>query len=113
MEYFITGFPGTGKSSVADVLRNRGYTVFDVDKEKALTKWINKNTGEIAVNKYKGTPEFYDNHDFCWDREYLKKLLEETPTKPVFILGLTSNQTEDLDLFRKVFLLKAERGLLR
>lgn len=113
MKYFITGFPGTGKTAIAEALRKKGYLVYDIDREKALARWVNKHSGEIVAGDYIATPEFYENHDFCWDREYLKKILEEAPNKPTFVVGITSNQTQEIDLFTKVFLLKAEQDLLR
>jgi len=113
MKYFITGFPGTGKSTVAKAFREKGYTVYDVDREKALTWWINKKTGEIVAGECVGARDFYENHDFNWNREYLKELLDNNLNKPIFILGITSNQTVDLDLFTKTFLLRAKKELLR
>jgi GrpB-like predicted nucleotidyltransferase (UPF0157 family)/adenylate kinase family enzyme len=101
---YITGVSGTGKSTVAQALKNRGYEVYSIDEIPGLCCWINKNNGkkvdyEAVLNK-----QFIDTHIWVCDIEKIKQIL--TDKKGVIVLGIAENQNEYVPLFDKVILLQ-------
>jgi dephospho-CoA kinase len=111
--YFITGIAGTGKSTICTELAKRGYGTIEVDEEHGLTRWVNKETGEIG-EWFSGIGiDWINNHDWVWDSGKLEELLNKDENKPVFVCGITSNQEKDLHLFDKIFLLRANQDTVR
>ncbi len=113
MKYVITGVLGSGKSAIGRLLKDEGYKVIDVDYEPGLAEWVDKKTGEPIRSSKNNPPEWYETHDWVWNRDKLKQLLNDSSHNSIFICGITSNQTENLDLFDKIFLLKANELVLR
>ena len=113
MNYFITGSPGVGKSTIGKLLQEKGYKFIDVDQVLELARWYNKKSGRLVTSNKENNADWYEEHDWNWDRSVLKRLLAENDGKDVFVCGITSNQTNDLDLFDKVFLLQANTHELR
>ncbi|MDY0097469.1 MAG: AAA family ATPase [Candidatus Dojkabacteria bacterium] len=113
MRYFITGTPGSGKTTIGKLLQEKGYAFVDSDHAPGLANWYNDAIGEVVPSNTKEDAEWYRHHSWNWDREELKKLLDAYKEKDVFLCGITSNQTNDLDLFDKVFLLTANQDELR
>lgn len=113
MKYLITGSPGSGKSTISKLLREKGYRVIDVDDEPGLADWVDKETGQITKSNHGNNAEWYKKHDWNWNRDKLNALLNTASNIPIFICGITSNQSNDLDLFDKIFLLQAKEELLR
>ena len=105
MKYFITGAPGSGKTTIGKALQEKGYVFLDSDHEPNLANWYNTETGELVQSNKEESAEWYRQHSWNWDRKELEKLLNTYGDKNVFLCGITSNQTNDLDLFDKVFLL--------
>lgn len=106
VKYYISGVSGTGKSSIAEELNKRGIFAIDQDsKEYGLCHWKHNKTLEDAEFEYGIGKEFLEAHDWYCDIEKLKKLLDAAEG-PVFVLGVTANQNEYLDLFDKVFVLQ-------
>ena len=113
MRYFITGTPGSGKTTIGKLLHEKGYEFVDSDHVPGLANWHNKETGEIVPPNPKDDAQWYKHHSWNWDREKLKQLLDSYGEKNIFLCGITSNQTNDLDLFDKVFLLTTNPDKLR
>ena len=105
--YYITGVCGTGKTTVAQELNNRGIRAIDQDsKEYGLCSWKHNKTKEDAQFEYGIGKEFLEANDYYCDVEKLKRLLDTTFDETVFVCGVSANQDEYLDLFDKVFLLR-------
>jgi len=113
MRYFITGTPGSGKTTIGKLLQEKGYGFVDSDHTPGLARWYNDKTGEAVPPNPTEDAEWYRQHSWNWDREKLKELLDSYGEKDVFVCGITSNQTNGLDLFDKVFLLTSNKEELR
>jgi dephospho-CoA kinase len=103
--YLITGVAGTGKSTIAKELRQRGYAAYDT--EEGFSYHINKQTGERAVYPANPTPEWYEAHERVFDEKVLMNLLKKHADEPLFIASITANQAKYYLRFDKIFLLCA------
>jgi len=97
--YYITGVSGTGKSTLAEELRKKGFYTIDQD---SLCRWKNNKTMELAPLRQE--KEFLEEHDWYCDVDILKRDVEKEGEK-VFVVGYAANQDEYLNMFDKVFLL--------
>ena len=113
MKYFVTGTPGSGKTTIGKLLQEKGYEFVDSDHAPGLANWYNEESGKVVPSNPNADAEWYRHHSWNWDREKLIQLLDSYEEKDVFLCGITSNQTNDLDLFDKVFLLTTNREELR
>jgi broad-specificity NMP kinase len=105
-KFYITGAPGTGKSTVAEELEKHGIPYIDLDRtEDRLTHWRNKGTSEISHWHAGIGTEFFENNSYLCDVKKLVSVLD-TFKNNVVVMGVVDNQFEFLDLFDKVFLLQ-------
>jgi broad-specificity NMP kinase len=100
MKIYITGISGTGKTSIARMLRSRGINAVDIDE---ISHWENKSTKEVTGWEAGASDEWMEAHAWICDVPELKKRLSETEN--AVLVGHTSNQDEYLPLFDKVFVL--------
>lgn len=113
MKYFITGVPGTGKSTIGKLLENKGYKFIDSDHEPGLASWYEKETNKKVDSNPDADGEWFSKHDWNWDRKKIEEILNKYSKQGVFICGITSNQQSSFDLFDKIFLLKTNTEELR
>ena len=104
---YITGISGTGKSTLAKELSQRGVVVFDIDAVEGLCHWRHKETHKDAHYRYGIGGEWLEAHEWICDMEMLQKLLN-TENGHVVVVGCASNQNEFLYLFDKIFLLQCK-----
>jgi dephospho-CoA kinase len=110
----IIGVAGSGKSSLCNELRNRGYKAYDIESIHGLFNMINKSTGKITdLKDYdKHNLECIKQHDWICNKKKLQKLISENAKKNVlnnvvFYCGTASNTDDLLTLFDEIILLKA------
>jgi dephospho-CoA kinase len=106
--FYITGMPGTGKSTVIEKLSERGAFSVDADSVKGLTHWINKNTKEKVEWHHGMSADWYKKHQYICYKEKLVDLINKSPKDIVVVAGLFNNRLELWDLFDKVFLLQCD-----
>ncbi len=106
---YITGISGTGKTSLAKELENRGYFTLDID---TVSKWIHKVTGEPGHFQDGASLEFLQNHAWVVDETKFNKIIDENKDKDIFIFGIVDNDTLLKTNFDKVFLLTADINIL-
>lgn len=104
---FITGISGTGKTTIAEELKKRGYHAISIDETAGLCSWRNRETNEKFVGNATLNKEFIDTHKWICDIDLLKKYMQ-TNTEIVFVLGMSSNRDEIAGLFDKVLLLQCK-----
>ena len=86
----MTGMSGTGKSSVIETLRARGFTAIDADYDD----W-----SELAsVN---------GESEWIWSEERMRNLLCQPLTHSLFVAGCACNQGKFYQFFNHVILLSA------
>jgi len=103
--FYITGISGTGKSSVAEKLKEKGIHTIDLDEVEGLCRWVNKHTKNISHWHPGIGGEFFESHEYICDKEKLVALMNESKDKDiVVVVGLADNQSEFLGLFDKIFL---------
>jgi thymidylate kinase len=106
MKTFITGISGTGKTSIANALKERGVIAFSIDEVEGLCHWVNKTDGKVVDYEAKLDKEFIDSHVWVCDTEKLKELINQNEN--VVVLGMAENQEEFIPLFDKVLLLQCK-----
>jgi broad-specificity NMP kinase len=104
-KYLITGVAGTGKSTVAKELRQRGYAAYDT--EEGFSYYVDKQTGERCAYPKTPSPEWYETHERVFDEQVLINLFKKHAGEPLFIASITANQSKYYPQFDKIFLLTA------
>jgi len=102
--FYITGVSGVGKSSVSEMLNQRGIYSIDIDAEKGLCSWVNKNTHKKSHWKPGIGTDWLDVHDWICDKSKLIQLMDQAKDV-VVVVGSASNQSEYMNLFDQVFFL--------
>ena len=108
--FYITGVSGTGKSSVAEKLKEKGIPSIDIDEIKGLCCWVNKNTQEISHWHSGIGGEFFESYEYICDKKKLTDLMNNNKDI-VVIVGLADNQSDFLDLFDKIFLFHCDKKI--
>lgn len=89
--YLINGPSGTGKTSVGNELKKRGYSVFDTDE--SFGYYANLETEEVV--EFPGenvTEEWYSKYGWIWDRVKVEKVLSNK-TDTIFFCGGSLNES--------------------
>jgi broad-specificity NMP kinase len=101
--YLVEGVSGTGKTTVCEELRRRGYHAVHGDRELAYQG--DPETGEP-------TPGFAHEHHI-WDLEKVRALAASHAEPVTFFCGGSRNFTRFIDLFDGVFVLDVDADTLR
>lgn len=104
--YLVTGVAGTGKTSVAEELRNRGYAAFDADA--GFSYYQDKQTGERFDRPDEPSFAWYARHERIFDEAVLESLFKDYEGELIFICSITANQSKYYSQFDKIFLLTAD-----
>lgn len=88
----ITGMSGTGKSSVIDALRGRGFNAIDIDEP--------------------GWSRFDDEGNQLWIETSVQQALDTAGQAPLFLSGCAENQVKFYPRFTDVILLSAPRNII-
>ena len=100
--YLIEGVSGTGKSSVWQELRRRGYAAIIGDRELAYQG--DPTTGEK-------TEGFHHEHHI-WDVEKVRRLAANQDDEVAFFCGGSRNFNQFIDLFDEIFILDVDAETL-
>ena len=100
--YLIEGVSGTGKSSVCEELRRRGYEAINGDRELAYQG--DPTTGEKT--------EGFCHEHHIWDVEKVRSLAANQDCEVAFFCGGSRNFKQFIDLFDEIFILDVDVGTL-
>lgn len=100
--YLIEGVSGTGKSSVWQELRRRGYAAINGDRELAYQG--DPTTGE------KTESASHEHH--IWDVEKVRRLAANQDDEATFFCGGSRNFKQFIDLFDEIFILDVDAQTL-
>ena len=100
--YLIEGVSGTGKSSVCEELRRRGYVAIHGDRELAYQ-------GDPATGE-KTEGRCHEHH--IWDVEKVRRLAANQDDEATFFCGGSRNFKQFIDLFDEIFVLDIDAETL-
>jgi len=101
--YLITGRSGSGKTTIYNELRHRGYNTLDSDRTPGLAGWVDKSTHLPVHMDYTNPVIDRDRYAWDWNKNVLETLLNES--KNLLLCGSAHNQLELHPLFDAVFVL--------
>lgn len=108
--YLITGYPATGKSTLADELTKRGFTAYDTDNMPGIAHHAHKDGRPLIFDEH-NKPDDFSQYDWNWDKAKLHALIDSDTN--VFICAVTSNQHEFYDQFDKLFVLDLDEATMK
>lgn len=100
--FLVEGVSGTGKSSVCNELKRRGYEAIDGDKELAYQG--NPQTGERT--------DGHTHAHHIWDEAKVRKIASDDQEPVTYFCGGSRNFGRFLDIFDGVFILEVDRKTL-
>lgn len=110
MKILIFGPSGSGKTYVSAKLREIDVNAVDADLIEGLSSWYDGQRNKVKYPE-DADQDFLDNHEFLWDKDFLKDYLNKNPD--IYLFGLSGNIFDMLDLFDKVYFLKVDHELLK
>jgi shikimate kinase len=111
---YITGVPGSGKSTVCEALQARGYSSVDADDH--IGAWVSRDSGETLREPPAfdaRTPEFYAQHDWRYQVGKAEHLAASYGATVCFVCGYGGGEPEIAHLFARAFFLHVDEDELR
>lgn len=111
---YITGVPGTGKTTVQRELERQGYQAYDIDQPR-FGGPTNLVTGEPTVVPpiEERSAQWFDRHEWRVSRSAIEKLKRQSDGKVVYLCGTATTEHLIWDLFDKVLYLQIDEATLR
>ncbi len=111
MKVLITGFPGTGKSSLAHQLQKLGYSAYDIQAMPSYSHVESRLSGRHITPPQPLPRGWYDTVGaYTWNLGKVTRLL--AAHEDVFICGLAANQDSLYPFFDLIFVLRLDDVLL-
>lgn len=106
---YVTGAPGSGKTTLQKELSSRGYDTRDIDNSN-LGGPHNKNTGEqvIIPPADQRSPEWFEAHEWRVFPDAFRKLEAEAINKDIILCGVAASDGEILHVFDKIIYLNLD-----
>jgi hypothetical protein len=111
-KFLVTGYPGTGKSSIAHELQRRGHVAYDTESMRGYMYAESIQTGRRIPLPSPVPADWFDTTGrYVWDLSRIMKLMQQHDD--VYICALADNQEELYGFFDKIFLLLLDETLMR
>ena len=96
---WVTGVSGSGKSTVCEVLAQRGEVAVDTDWE-GYNRWVHRESGEVVVDPPDPVPAgWLDRYGWLISRERVEALAAASRDRTAYLFGGVENEDEVRDLF--------------
>jgi broad-specificity NMP kinase len=102
MKCLVIGRAGSGKSSVANEIKGRGYNAFDADKVPGLARWEDAASGQP---KRPNDVSFVDSSKFHWNWQTEKMTGLLASEESLFLCGGADNDLSFVPSFDQTFVL--------
>lgn len=103
---YITGISGSGKTTIAKVLKEQGIEAYDLDEISNMCYWVDRVTGEIINYEAKLDRPFIEAHKWICNIERIKELTNTDELVTIF--GNAENLDEIIPLFDKIIVLQCK-----
>ena len=100
--FWLTGLPGTGKTTVLSAVGSLGYSTFDSDQD-GLTVWRNRTTWEVVTHVESTVHQatWLEDHVWAIEVDRVATLADEAKTRDIFVGGAVGNESAVWSLFDK------------
>jgi shikimate kinase len=105
----ILGPSGAGKTHVSSYLRTTGINAVDADEVPGLSGWFD-GFGKKVECPPDADEVFLNNHQFLWNRDFLKQYLQNQNN--IYLFGMAGNAFDMIGLFDRAYFLKASPEML-
>ena len=110
---WVTGVPGSGKSSVCASLKAAGHHAVDADWE-GYNRWVHRRTGEVIADPPYPVPDgWLETSSWQIDPDMVRALAGQVRSTVGFLFGAVENEIEVWDHFDRVICLVIDDETLR
>jgi hypothetical protein len=110
---WVTGNAGTGKSTVCELLKDRGEFALDADWA-GYSQWFDRTSGQVVVDPpYPVPPGWLDRFAWRINRAKVAELGARASDTVAFLCGSVENEVDVWNLFDLVICLVADNQTLR
>lgn len=111
---YVTGVPGTGKSTIQKELERRGYEAYDIDQSRfgGPTNLVTGEPVPMPPIEERGA-EWFARHEWRVSRTAIEELKEQSEGRLVYLCGTATTEHLVWDLFDKVLYLQIDETTLR
>ena len=107
----VMGVAGTGKSTLAETLKERKILAIDGDYDQGIAYWKNKKTAKVVTNIHSIFGFQVKFYEWRWNIDRLSEFLDHS-VDPVTVCGTADNRHEAYDLFSNIFVLTCAQDII-
>lgn len=111
---YITGVPGTGKTTIQQELTRRGYEAYDIDQPRfgGPTNLVTGEPTQVPPIEERSA-EWFKQHEWRVSRHAIEELKKESEGRVVYLCGTATTEHLVWDLFDRVIYLQIDEPTLR